>query len=230
MTVSNAIARPELFWISGSPPSWRVMLALAIKEIGYASRLLDASSSAHKAAAYLALNPRGQVPTLRDGDVVVRESVATLAYLDARWPERPIFGADPAAAAEIWQKVMDFESNLRPAITTVAQAIFCNQISERVPELSSATEMASAELDLLQEGLRGRSFLAGDRPTAADCVLYPGIAWLARAFDKSSADGALPTATRALLDNRPVFDAWRDRIEALPGFSSTYPPHWRNRN
>tara|TARA_E500000318_G_scaffold55586_1_gene51620 strand:+ start:464 stop:1156 length:693 start_codon:yes stop_codon:yes gene_type:complete len=230
MTVSNAIARPELFWISGSPPSWRVMLALAIKRIDYASRLLDASLSEHKAAAYLALNPRGQVPTLRDGDVIVRESVAILAYLDARWPERPIFGAGPAAAAEIWQKVMDFESNLRPVLTTVAQAIFRNQISERAAELSTATETASAEFDRLQDELRRRTFLVGDSPTAADCVLYPGISWLARAIDKSSADGALPAATRTLLDNRPVFDAWRDRIETLPGFSSTYPPHWRSRN
>ena len=87
------------------------MRAVAIKGIDYASRLLDASSSEHRTAA-LALNPRGQIPTLRDGGVVVRESLAILAYLDARWPERPIFGADPAATAEIWQKVMDFESNL----------------------------------------------------------------------------------------------------------------------
>jgi hypothetical protein len=61
-------------------------------------------------------------------------------------------------------------------------------------------------------------------------VLYPSIAWFARAIDKASVSGALPTATRALLDNRPVFDAWRDRIEALPGVALTYPPHWRNRN
>lgn len=88
------------------------MRALAIKGIDYASRLLDASSSEHRTAAYLALNPRGQIPTLRDGGVVVRESFAIFAYPDARWPERPIFGADPAATAEIWQKVMDFKSNL----------------------------------------------------------------------------------------------------------------------
>lgn len=230
MTVTSAAGRPELYWISGSPPCWRVMLALALKGIDHASRLLEAARGEHKAPSYLALNPRGQVPTLRDGSVVVRESIAILAYLDARWPERPIFGAGPADTAAIWQEVMDFESNLHPAFTTIARVLFRGESSNRRDELSVATATAAAELEGLEGKLAERPFLAGDRPTAADCVLYPAIGWVRRAIDKTAPVVTLPPAVPALLEDHPALAAWCARIEALPGFTSTYPPHWREHN
>ncbi len=38
----------------------------------------------------MALNPRGQVPTLVDGDIIVGESLAALLYLDDAYPEHPL--------------------------------------------------------------------------------------------------------------------------------------------
>ena len=68
----------ELFWISGSPFAWRVQLTLAIHKIDYVSHLLDASQGELKKTEYLALNPRGKVPVLKHGELLVRESVAIL--------------------------------------------------------------------------------------------------------------------------------------------------------
>jgi glutathione S-transferase/maleylpyruvate isomerase len=50
----------EIFWFSGSPFSWRVLLTLEVKGLGYTSRLLEASKDEHKAPHYLRLNPRGK--------------------------------------------------------------------------------------------------------------------------------------------------------------------------
>ena len=38
----------------------------------------------------MALNPRGQMPALVDGDVVVCESLAALLHLDNAYPEHPL--------------------------------------------------------------------------------------------------------------------------------------------
>lgn len=73
------VTRPDLYWTSGSPPAWRVMLALAIKGVPFNSRRLDTDTKDNRAPSYLALNPKGQVLTLVRGDVVIRESLAIRA-------------------------------------------------------------------------------------------------------------------------------------------------------
>ncbi len=51
-----------LYWGSGSPPCWRVMLALEEKGLsGYGQQLLSFGKKEHKTEEILALNPRGQV-------------------------------------------------------------------------------------------------------------------------------------------------------------------------
>src|SRR5262245_50066005 len=74
--ITMANADLEIFWLSGSPYAWRGLLALEVKQLKYTSRLLDASKGEVKAPEYLKLNPRGTVPTLKDGEVIVRESLA----------------------------------------------------------------------------------------------------------------------------------------------------------
>jgi len=53
--------------------------------------------------AYLAMNPHGKVPTLRDGDLVVWESDAILRYLAARYGASTYWFEDPAARAAVDQ-------------------------------------------------------------------------------------------------------------------------------
>lgn len=53
-----------LFWGSGSPPCWRVMLALEEKGLsGYANKLVSFDKGEHKSEEILKWNPRGQVKT-----------------------------------------------------------------------------------------------------------------------------------------------------------------------
>src|SRR6266511_3681955 len=80
----------KLYWGSGSPFAWRVMLTLEVKGLAYESKLLEFSKGEHKAADYLRLNPRGKVPTLQDDDFVLYESLAIMTYLDRHYPEPPI--------------------------------------------------------------------------------------------------------------------------------------------
>ncbi len=79
----------ELYWGSGSPYSWRVLLALEYKRLAYDSHLLQFSKQEHKSPQMLRMNPRGRVPVLKDGDYVVFESLACLLYLDRKYPELP---------------------------------------------------------------------------------------------------------------------------------------------
>lgn len=83
----------ELLWISGCPNAWCAMLGMEIKGLAYDSRRLE--SNMHKGLTYHALDPRGKVPVLKDGDKNIYESIAILAYLERKHPEAPLFGINP---------------------------------------------------------------------------------------------------------------------------------------
>uniref|UniRef100_A0A672MA42 Glutathione S-transferase rho n=1 Tax=Sinocyclocheilus grahami TaxID=75366 RepID=A0A672MA42_SINGR len=74
-----------LYWGSGSPPCWRVMLALEEKQLqGYKHKHLSFDKNEHKCAEVQALNPRAQLPTFKHGDIVVNESFAACLYLEVK--------------------------------------------------------------------------------------------------------------------------------------------------
>ncbi|AFY97035.1 glutathione S-transferase family protein [Chamaesiphon minutus] len=184
------MTKPELFWISGSPPAWRVMLALEVKEIDYISRQLDAAANEHKSADFLNLNPRGQVPVLRVGDAIVRESLAIIAYLDRLQPTPPLLGIDPISTAAIWQWLMDFEHNLCPALATVAQAIFRDRVEDRVDEIAAAIEIVMAEIQQIDSRLSQQQYLYEGSLSATDITFYPSWQWLRRALTKNKIPSA----------------------------------------
>jgi glutathione S-transferase len=216
----------ELFWLSGSPFAWRVMLALEAKGLPYQSRKLERSKGETKSPEFLAINPRGQVPVLRDGDVTVRESIAILAYLDRRYPEPPLFGGTPEAAAAIWQEVMEavlfldrFDDFILP--------LFFGEAAAREAQVRAAIPGIQAELARLEKTLGARPWLVGSTLSAADISAYPMVRSLLRAAEKPDA-GRFEQSFLHLRESHPAVGAWMARIEALPGYDRTFPPHWRS--
>ncbi|XP_078596914.1 glutathione S-transferase A-like isoform X1 [Branchiostoma floridae x Branchiostoma japonicum] len=72
-----------LYWGSGSIPCWRAMICLEEKGLsGYDSKLISLEKKEQKSDEILKINPRGQVPAFKHGDVVVNESMAICLYLE----------------------------------------------------------------------------------------------------------------------------------------------------
>ncbi len=216
----------EVYWISGSPYAWRVLLALEFKQAPYTARLLEASKEQHKTPEYLALNPRGKVPALRDGDVVLPESLAILAYLDRKLPEPPLFGRSAADAGRIWKVISDSAYYLEPAGRRIAVPLLFAGVGDKANDIREAAELVHGEFRAFARALETRRWLATDSPSAADIAVYPFVELLLRAAGKDAAKpldlGFLPFAR-----TYPAIAAWQDRIRALPGYDKTYPPHWR---
>lgn len=61
----------------------------------------------HKTEEVLALNPRGQVPTFKDGDAVVNESPAIVIYLEGKYPEKSLLPSDPVEKAKVGQNLQN---------------------------------------------------------------------------------------------------------------------------
>ncbi|MGH7926887.1 MAG: glutathione S-transferase family protein, partial [Candidatus Binatia bacterium] len=210
----------------GSPFAWRVMLTLEVKGLAYESKLLEFSKGENAAPAYLKLNPRGKVPTLKDGDYVLYESLAIMNYLDRKYPDPPLFGKTPEETGLIWQALAECESYVVPAGDKVVRPVFSGKGLDKVEEIGQAAQTLRRELKTIDEPLAGSQWLVGDKISAADIGVFPLVQLMLRAASKEAAQrfnlGLLPLA--------PIFPnvaRWVKRIEALPNYERTYPPHWR---
>ena len=217
----------ELFWASGSPFSWRVLLTLEHKGVTYESRLLQFSKGENKSPEFLAMNPRGQVPVLRDGSFVIAESLAILVYLDRKYPERPLFGETAEQSACIWQVVLETALRLDALGEDFVLPLYFGESDQKEGAIRAAVPRIHAELARWETLLAsGGPWLVTPALSAADIVLYPAVKSLLRAAGKPAAErfGAdlLPFD-----QHYPRLAAWMSRIEQLPGYERTYPPHWR---
>jgi glutathione S-transferase len=216
----------EVYWGSGSPYSWRVLLSLTIKGVPYESKLLQFSRGDHKAPSFLAMNPRGRVPVLKDGDLVVYESIAILSYIEKQHPAPPLFGETPAEVAAIWQVVSEVEGYLSPLQEELVATVLGDRTAGREEQVKAVADQVRSEMALYDKRLAARPYLAGPSLTAADIVLYPALMLIGRIGTRPSA-----LSIGLELDNlraeNPNVDRWARSIENLPGYDATYPPHWR---
>ena len=199
----------ELWWGSGSPYSWRALLALEHKRLPYVSHLLQFSKQEHRSPAMLQMNPRGRVPVLKNGDYVVFESLAILRYLDRKYPEIPIFGTTAEEEGTITRVICEYQSY---AEDHNAKLIY-----------------VMTEARTIENQLTSSSWLVGAGFSAADIVVFPGIKQLLRVLERREAED-LRARLQPIETNFPAIDAWIKRIEALPGYERTYPPHWKEQD
>lgn len=215
----------EIWTVSGAPSPWRASLGMAFKGLDYQVHLLSAAQNQHKSDAYLAINPRGTVPTVKDGVTTLGQSVAILAWLDRAYPDTPLFGDTPWEAGLIWQRTMEIFDYLPDATSDVLSPIFFEGADDPTDDLCKASEKLRAELSHLTEILIENPFLSGARPGAADAVAFPHVRLIQRAMEtKPGVMQALGLPDLATLSTE-IAD-WVQRIEALPNVAATFPPHW----
>lgn len=179
----------------------RVELALSL--LGLPHRLLDVDlgARAHKQPEFLAKNPFGQIPVLEDGDVVLADSTAILAYLGERydepgkyWPRSPLARADVLR----WFSIAAGQLAYGPAAARLVKVLGAKLDYD-------ATLRTSEQLfGVMERELGVRRWLVGDSATMADVAMY---AYTARAPEGDVS-----------LEPYPAIRAWLERVEALPGF------------
>jgi len=217
----------ELYWGSGSPYSWRVQLALEYKRVPYESHLLQFEKQEHKSPQLLRMNPRGRVPVLKDGDFVVFESLACLLYLDRKFPEPPLFGRTPEEGASIMRVICEYQAYAEEPLLQIVSAVFFATVDEKIEEVTRSMHVMAAEARTIENRLSASDWLVGEHVSAADLFVFPQIMLLLRAMEKREA-GDLRARFLPMDQNYPAIARWIGRVEQLPGYDRTYPPHWRD--
>ena len=210
-----------LYYGSGSPWAWRVQFALEHKALAYERKVLSFSAGDTRTPEFVALNPRHRVPVIVDGDFVLYESNAIVEYLDDAYAGRgqPLFPGDARNRALVRRLVAEADNYFDKATDPIVDEAFAKKPEERDPaKLAPALSTLRDEIALFTRYMRG-DFLAGSL-SAADFALYPMVAFLDRCALKLPEFDPKSVMT-------PGFAAWKARMEALPYFDKTYPPHWK---
>src|SRR5438128_2337226 len=204
---------------SGSPFAWKVWLVLEHKNIPYEFRLLSFDKEETKAPSFLALNPRGQVPTIVDDGFALWESAAIAEYLEERHPQKPLLPKDAKGRAIARRMVAEADSYLPKTIGELTSLVLFRKEPATPAEIAQAQEVALAELSRLEAQLTG-PFLAGAL-SLADFTAFPWVRMLGRIEQrqpgKGIASARLPAKVRA----------WVTQVESLPYYEKTIPPHWK---
>jgi glutathione S-transferase len=189
----------------------RVALALAHKglevesvEISYDDR-----------SPVIEVSGQGLVPVLVDGDKVIADSTRILRYVDAKWPDPPLFPRDAARRAEL-DVFLDWFNEVWkvPPNAMEAELERASPDERRIEELSGRMRMS---LDRFEALLDGRDHLFGDDFSAADCAAFP---FLKYAKQRDPADDELfhrILEEHLHLDGtHPRLSAWIDRVNERP--------------
>lgn len=197
----NRPARPiRLHRLALSGHCHRVELFLSLLQLPCELVDVDMLAGEHKKPPFLARNPFGQVPVIEDGEVTLADSNAILVYLEGRYAPGQWLPRDPLGAAQVqrWFSVAAGPLAFGPAAARVIELF--GRKDDPAPCILRAHNL----LQVMEQELARRPWLAGPQPTLADIANYSYVV--------SAPEG------RVSLSDYPAVRAWLARIEALPGF------------
>ncbi|WP_315836374.1 glutathione S-transferase family protein [Bradyrhizobium prioriisuperbiae] len=164
----------------------------------YERVLTDISTGAQKTPEFLAVNPMGKVPALRDGDVGLGEAAAICAYVAERYPDAglaPPVG-DPRRAHYLYW--MFFAS------TCIEAAVMQIFTKIQVPTSTAGWGEATQVFDVLDKALEKGPWILGEKFSAADILIGAGLNFAINIFK--------------MVPARPSFDRYLARCVARPAF------------
>jgi glutathione S-transferase len=208
-----------LLYNSLGPNPRAMRMFLAEKGITIPTRELDILAAENRKPPYTERNPGGQMPALElDNGKCIGETVAIFEYLEEKHPNPPLIGSTPEERAETrqWQRRVELQitehlyNGFRYAEGFELFKTRMHVLPEAAPGLKQIVQEKLKWLDGLMDG---KQFIAGDRFTIADIILYCALD-----FGAGMGQPIDPSLTR--------IKAWFDRVDSRPSAKSSLHPSW----
>jgi glutathione S-transferase len=210
----------DFYYLSGSPFTWRVWLALEHKALQYKRIELSLERGDLKADSYLALNPRGKVPVLVDEDFSIYESSVILEYLEDKYPDvgANLFPQDIQSRTLSRRLINEIDCYLWPVGMRLLMATFFTP-KEKWDEtkISHALAGVLAELERFEDYFSHN--VGNEALTSVEYSMFPIVALIFRIEERKKDLGFSQAVS-------PELVRWFDALNGLSIFQSTRPPHW----
>src|SRR3954470_8845065 len=183
--------------------SYKPMLYLALARLPFSFRTVNLKTGVQNSPEYLAINRWGVVPSLRHRGLTVLQSNVILDYL-----ARKTGHFEGATEQQCWQ-AREWLSWEADHITAVAKVRHSARFRASHPDvIAEFRPKAEAALSFVDDTVKDRPFLLGDRCTIADIGCWGRMVFMA--------EGGFQIA------DWPHLEAWAGRLKAMPGFALPY--------
>jgi maleylacetoacetate isomerase len=162
--------------------SYRVRIAMALKGLPYSSEYIHLIEDGGRnwSQEYLAMNPQGLVPMLKDGAILLTQSLAIIEYLDHTCPQPPLLPSRVQERAYVRSLAQMISSDIQPLNNLQVLEYLRQRL--QVPESAvlewyrhwTALGFRALEQRLSAYGCSG-DFCHGEAPTLADICLVPQV-------------------------------------------------------
>ena len=196
------------YWRSSA--SYRVRIALNLKNVPYTRVPISLLDNAQRAPDYVARNPQGLVPMLSIDGHDLTQSLAIIDYLDAQYPDPAMVSSNPADRAKTLAQALIIAADIHPIDNLRVLRYLKDQMGQSQEAVDQYYRhwiiegFTALEAMAPEDGLFG-----GDLPNLADVCLVPQMA-NARRVDTPL--HAFPKLLR--------MDA---ALTALPAFAAAHP-------
>ena len=184
--------------LSGNCYKIRLLLSLLDKE--YETIAVNAAAGENRTAAFLKINPRGQVPVLEDEGLIIWGSTAILMYLARRYGDETWLPLDATGLAAVSQWLAVAQNEILYGLARARAMV----LFKRAGDMQEYQTIGTGILEVMEKHLEHRHWVALDHITIADIACFPYV--------------ALAPDAGIALDTYPAIQAWITRIKALPGY------------
>lgn len=175
-----------LYDCATAPSPRRARILLAEKGVAHATVQVDLRAGEQLSEAYRAINPLATVPALKLEDgTVITDNAGIAAYVEARFPEPPLFGTTAAERADVasWHWRCEFEGllaiaeALRNSSPGMAHRALPGTVNyEQIPALAErGLARLQAFFDTLEARLAGRDCVAAGGFSIADITAVVAV-------------------------------------------------------
>lgn len=188
----------KLYEFPGAPNPKKVRVYLAEKGIEVASVPVDIITGENRQPEFLKKNPMGGLPVLElDDGTYLSESLAIIEYFEELHPNPPMIGTTPLERARVRALERLCELAVLGRIAVVFQnthPLFAGRLKQSADAAESARAALAGNLKVLDAKIGASPFVAGAKPTIADCTLVAAL--LFAEFGQITIDPALTNVHR----------------------------------
>ena len=188
----------KIYDFVGAPNPKRLRLYLAEKGIQIPCEQVNIVSGENRKPEFLKKNPLGGLPVLElDDGTHLTESLAIIQYLEELNPTPPMIGATPLERARVRELERIAELGVLSAIAGYFQNThpFMAQRFKQSPEAAeNAKTRLATNLKVLDAAIGNKPFVAGQRPSIADCTLFAALEFAE--FAQAPVDGSVKNVHR----------------------------------